>query len=413
MNVLIFEWGSYNHNDILETFKKKGHKCTVVKHRFSDVNHDDEFVNMFDKCLKEGKFKLVYSTNFFPLVAECCNKHSVKYVSWSYDAPLDVPDIERTLGLPCNYAFMYDREQALGYRNKGFDNVYHLPLAVNAKRLGGIYLSSAERNKYRAQVSFVGNLYGSEMMNIRSILDEFHQGYLDAIMKAQSKIYGYYLIDDVLTDELMENINRVVYDATMEYRKSSGNLKSNIDNSKIDEKNANEIVANGENVLHISREALSYAMAAQITREDRLLALKLLSNHYDVKLYSREKNELLDKVTYMGTVDYDTEMPKVFKASDINLNMTLRCIRSGIPLRALDIMGAGGFLLSNYQPELAENFIDGEEVVMYDGIEDMYAKAKFYLEHLDIRADIAAKGYQKVSSEYRYEDRIEEMLRAL
>ena len=190
-----------------------------------------------------------------------------------------------------------------------------------------------------------------------------------------------------------KGINRVVYDKTMEYRKENG------------------LDINDENVLHISREALSYAMAARITREDRLLALKLLSNHYDVKLYSRENNELLDKVTYMGTVDYDEEMPKVFKASEINLNITLKCIRSGIPLRALDIMGAGGFLISNYQPELNENFIDGQEMVTYESIEDMYAKVNFYLNNPDLRKEVARRGHEKVASEYRYEDRIDEMLR--
>ncbi|MBR5407178.1 MAG: glycosyltransferase [Lachnospiraceae bacterium] len=393
MKVLIYEWASYNHRDIVEAFRDAGCECRIVKHRFEDVNVDDGFAGEFAGYLKDGNYGFVYSTNFFPVIAECCNRNSVKYISWSYDAPLDVPDIERTLGLPCNYAFMYDREQVLGYKNKGFDNVYHLPLAVNVKRLDGMILSAAERKKYSAQVSFVGNLYGSEMLNIRSILDEFHQGYLDALMKAQSKIYGYYVIDELLTDGLLNDINRTVYDKTMEYRREHPG-------------------DHGDHapVLNISREALSYAMAAQITREDRLLALKLLANHYDVKLYSREKNELLDKITYMGTVDYDNEMPKVFKASDINLNMTLRCIRSGIPLRALDIMGAGGFLLSNYQPELAECFIDGEEMIMYESIEDMYAKASYYLNNPEIRTEIAKRGHEKVSREFCYDERIRTML---
>ena len=379
---------------------KKGFSCKVIKHRFDDVNHDNEFMRSFGRELEEGSYDFVYSTNFFPLVAECCKTHNTKYISWSYDAPLDVPDIERTLGMPCNYAFMYDREQAAGYRNKGFDNVYHLPLAVNVKRLDAIHLSAAQRKRYGAQ------------------------GFLDAVMKAQSKIYGYYLVDDVLTDKLMEDINTVVYKKTMEYRagigvnkeiSDSGNNKAykTIKGSFSDNRNEYGLDdrSMNENVLHISKEALSYAMAAQITREDRLLALKLLSGHYDVKLYSREQNQLLDTVTYMGTADYDSEMPMVFKASDINLNMTLRCIKSGIPLRALDIMGAGGFLISNYQPELAECFIDGEEVVMYESIEDMYAKVSYYLANPDLRTEIARRGHAKVSSDYRYEDRIDEMIR--
>jgi spore maturation protein CgeB len=225
-------------------------------------------------------------------------------------------------------------------------------------------------------------------------------------MKAQSKIYGYYLVDDVLTDKLMEEINEVVYKKTMEFRAGmSGKEQKNLEQggNKTDGKK-------DDTVLHISREALSYAMAAQITREDRLLALKLLSGHYDVKLYSREQNQLLDKVTYMGGVDYDTEMPMVFKSSDINLNMTLRCIKSGIPLRSLDIMGAGGFLISNYQPELAESFIDGEEMVMYESIEDMYAKVAYYLKNPGLRAEIAKRGHDKISEYYRYDDRINAML---
>ena len=215
---------------------------------------------------------------------------------------------------------------------------------------------------------------------------------------------------DVLTDKLMEDINTVVYKKTMEYRagigvnkeiSDSGNNKAykTIKGSFSDNRNEYGLDdrSMNENGRHISKEALSYAMAAQITREDRLLALKLLSGHYDVKLFSREQNQLLDKVTYMGTADYDSEMPMVFKASDINLNMTLRCIKSGIPLRALDIMGAGGFLLSNYQPELAECFIDGEEVVMYESIEDMYAKVSYYLANPDLRTEIARRGHAKVS----------------
>lgn len=423
MNILIYEWASYTHRDILDAFGRKGYKCRVFNHRFDDVNHDNEFMRSFGRELEEGSYDFVYSTNFFPLVAECCNTHNTKYISWSYDAPLDVPDIERTLGMPCNYAFMYDREQAAGYRNKGFDNVYHLPLAVNVKRLDAIHLSAAQRKRYGAQISFVGNLYDSQMMNIMGIMDDYHKGFLDAVMKAQSKIYGYYLVDDVLTDKLMEDINTVVYKKTMEYRagigvnkeiSASGNNKAykTIKGSFSDNRNEYGLDdrSMNENVLHISKEALSYAMAAQITREDRLLALKLLSGHYDVKLYSREQNQLLDKVTYMDTADYDSEMPMVFKASDINLNITLRCIKSGIPLRALDIMGAGGFLISNYQPELAECFIDGEEVVMYESIEDMYAKVSYYLANPDLRTEIARRGHAKVSSDYRYEDRIDEMI---
>ena len=59
-------------------------------------------------------------------------------------------------------------------------------------------------------------------------------------------------------------------------------------------------------------------------------------------------------------------------------------------------MGAGGFLLSNYQPELAENFRDGVDMVMYHSIEEAYSLAKYYLEHEDERKAIAENGRKSV-----------------
>ena len=108
----------------------------------------------------------------------------------------------------------------------------------------------------------------------------------------------------------------------------------------------------------------------------------------------------------MGTCDYYDQMPKVFKASKINLNITLKIIQSGIPLRVMDILGSGGFLLTNYQPEIAEYFVDGEEVVMYESIEDAYEKAIFYIRNNDKRHQIAQNGHNKVRELFSYEKQL-------
>ena len=96
--------------------------------------------------------------------------------------------------------------------------------------------------------------------------------------------------------------------------------------------------------------------------------------------------------------------------SKINLNITLRSIESGMPLRALDVMGAGGFLLSNYQTELAENFVDGEELVLFESEEDLLAKVEYYLQHEKERQAIARCGWKKVCEEYSYEKRVAQIM---
>jgi spore maturation protein CgeB len=105
-------------------------------------------------------------------------------------------------------------------------------------------------------------------------------------------------------------------------------------------------------------------------------------------------------------------MPQVFRASKINLCPVLKANRSGIPLRALDIMGCGGFLLSSYQSELYEYFLDGQECVMYTSLEDAVAKTEFYLQHDDLRKAIAAAGTARIEEAFRYDDRIEELLKS-
>ena len=90
--------------------------------------------------------------------------------------------------------------------------------------------------------------------------------------------------------------------------------------------------------------------------------------------------------------------------------MYKRQIQSGIPLRALDIMGSRGVLLSNFQPELAEYFNDGQDLILYSSMEEAVDKAVYYLKHDDARRQLALNGYEKIKEYFTYEDRIQKML---
>ena len=382
MKFLIFEWaaGTYTYRDIAETFDEMGISYRTVSYQFEDKNEDEFFVDKFTKVLTEDSYDAVFSVNFFPLVSKCCHDQSVKYISWSYDNPLDVPDIEKTLGFPENYVFLFDRIQAEGYRKKGFSNVYHMPLAVNSKRLDRIKPTKKESEMYSADISFVGKMYDSMFGDYRSLMNDYCKGYIDAVVDAQSKVYGYYFIDEMLTDPLLDEINRhfKILEPTTEFS--------------------------------LSREALSYAIAAQITRNDRLMILNVLAKRAKVNIYSWKMCDMLKNVNYMGSADYYDQMPKIFKESRINLNITLKILQSGIPLRVMDILGAGGFLLTNYQPEIAENFIDGQDVVMYESVEDAIEKAIFYLNNDEKRREIARNGHDKVAELFPYHGQLRRIL---
>ena len=127
-----------------------------------------------------------------------------------------------------------------------------------------------------------------------------------------------------------------------------------------------------------------------------------IAKKYQVVLYTGSADNMLYHVENRGYLDYNTQMPVMFNSSKINLNITLRSIQSGISLRALDIMGAGGFLISNWQPELAECFEEGKEVVMYYDRNDLMSKIEYYLQNEDERMKIAENGQKKIIEQFDY-----------
>lgn len=67
-----------------------------------------------------------------------------------------------------------------------------------------------------------------------------------------------------------------------------------------------------------------------------------------VALYTgSDTGKLHGNIKIFLPVDYDTQLPFLYRRSKINLNITCRSIVTGIPMRALDVMASGGFLLSN------------------------------------------------------------------
>ena len=380
MNILVYRWGAYTEEDIIFYFKKMNIKVNVFMCHISDKNNDEQFESTLDKNLNDGSYEFVFSVNFFPVIAKVCYKKNIKYISWSYDAPLNVINIEETLGLPNNRVYMFDRMQAAEYTDKGFDNVKHMPLAVPVERYDGIKIAEEEKKKYGADISFVGNLYKDLLGGYISPLDDYDKGYISAVCKAQSGLYGAYIIDDNISDDLINRINK-------KYRE-----------------------VNPDTQITMTREALSYGMASAVTREERIAVLGVISRIKGLKYFSGEKNEILGSAEYGGRVDYYSEMPKVFKGSTVNMNITLKILKSGIPLRALDIMGCGGFLLSNWQPELAEYFEDEKEMVMYSSIEDAVNKAVYYSNHVDLSKQIALKGYEKTKRLFNYPERINQLI---
>jgi len=362
MRILIYHWNSYFQYDICEICKEKKISYQLFEWKFQDKNFDEEFLKWFAENVDSNAYDAVLSVNYYPVISDACMKKRMKYIAWCYDNPLNVEHIEDTLNNSVNYVFLFDKVQFWQYANAGIETVFYLPLGVNSTRLERMKISDEEYQKYNAEVSFVGNLYESKLQGIMGPMNDYTRGYLKSLMDLQSQIYGYYLFDELISEDLIDDINK-------QY-----------------------LTKNPDTKLQLNKAALTFAMASEVTRNERLILLSLCGKRFDTKFYSYDNSDLISGVKKCGSVDYVTEMPKVFACSKINLNPSLRIIQTGIPLRALDIMGAGGFLLSNYQEELAEYFVNEEDMVIYESIEDAIDKMAFYLKNEDVRVRIVQNG---------------------
>ena len=382
MNILLYDFlNSYIQQDIIFFLKKLGHSCNNVSYRENvDKYVDEAFTAKMEANLEAGSYDLVLTTNFWPVVSKVCNKHGIRYVSWFFDSPPNLPTAE-CMEYTSNRIYFFSRADYEEYRAMGLDNVYYLPLAVNVERLDGI---RTDYCRYESEISFVGKLYQSLIPAIKPYLTDYQKGYIDAVVDAQSKVYGAYLIDELITEAFSESVRQSLSSQQPDLAKELG------------------------------RKELAWAVVSYVTNLERMSLLRFLSGRHQVKLYtynlSDEEKRLIPKVEFCGPVSYLEEMPQVFRASKVNLCPVLKANKSGIPLRALDVMGAGGFLLSSYQSELYEYFVDGRECVMYTSIEDCMEKANFYLKNDDLRRSIALAGKEKARNDFRYEDRINAIL---
>lgn len=83
--------------------------------------------------------------------------------------------------------------------------------------------------------------------------------------------------------------------------------------------------------------------------------------------------------------------------------------REQIKARNFEIPGCGGFLLTSNADNLRDYYEDGKEIVIYNDINDLISKIKYYLKHEDERDEIALAGYKRTLKDHTYEKRFNEI----
>ena len=358
---------------IEQAFQTLGISYDAFFYCLENWEEDEVFAEKLEEQLKTEAYKIVFSVNFCPIISKVCEVRKIKYIAWVYDSPMNIRNLD-AMNNPYTFVYLFDKGMVEEYKSQGY-RCEHMPLAVSPEIFG------REIRKWENphEISFIGKMYQTDYAKYLAFLPEYRRGYLNGLIAVQGKIYGAYLLGEALDDKFMEELNKEFAEAS-------------------------------EGKLQIEKRELEFMLASEVTARERMTLLTLLAKHFKVDIYAEEQNPVR-YATYHGYVDYDTKMPDIFANSKINMNISLKSIRTGIPLRVLDIMGCGGFVLSNYQEELAEYMNPGVDCEIYESLEDAYCKADFYLRKEDLRKQIAQKGLERVKSQFTFEERIKQMMK--
>lgn len=88
-------------------------------------------------------------------------------------------------------------------------------------------------------------------------------------------------------------------------------------------------------------------------------------------------------------------------------------IADDINYRTFETTGCGTFLLTNYTPGLEKLFDIGKEIVVYNDLNDLDNKVKYYLENEEERKKIAKAGYERSKKDHTYFERSKKLIQII
>lgn len=385
MNILFYRYGSICEPDIIASFKHLGFKITEdTREVYNKQLLPSDCIKGLNELLKQDTYSFVFSINFFPSVSDVCNIWGIPYLCLIVDSPV-LELFSTSLANPCNKIFLFDRQLYNDFHHINPDGIFHIPLATNVRDnyATATMASAADRTRFSSDISFIGSLYSEKCLYNQITLPEKMRGYVDGLIEAQLLVYGYNFIEECVTPELIEAFCKV-----------RPELINFPDSMKVDTK---AVIA-------------QHIISVKVAEQERLRYLKVLSEHFNVDLYTGSDTSSMPLIHNRGFAKTNTEMPIIFHQSKINLNLTAKSIRSGLSLRIFDALGCEGFLITNYQAELPEHFNIGEDLEAYTSLDDLMGKCEYYLSHDKERREIAHNGFEKVKKYHTYDIRLTQML---
>jgi spore maturation protein CgeB len=363
--VLVLDTGYFFDQSWLRAAAQLGWETASVRSVITGDLTRDDIASLFQTI---GDFKpdFILTSNYAGMdnagiFANFFNDAKLPYVSWFTDTPRMIL-FNRTMYVS-DYAVAATWERAYEphLRRLGFEHVHYMPLATDPDVFRGVTRETFER-----ELAFVGN---SMLVQLGEALEKHVEvphvtrAVEEAIREGRATRAAY-------AEGIADIIGLDLYDSLDE----------------TGQRNA-ELLLNYEVTSHERIElARTLAPLGLEVRGDATWA-KVIEKHGP-------------------GVHYFDQLSDFYNSTAINVNQTSLQMRDAVNQRVFDCPAAGGFVLTDNQPDLHDHFDVAREMVTYESLAELSDKARYYLQHREERQAIATRARARVLAEHTHAHRL-------
>lgn len=365
---ILYVHGSSKIEGIINALRRLKIEHEVYPVRILDTFTNEQEADKLAAYSRQNGITHLMSIHLIDTLAAAVQKAGINYIALIWDAPYYKLFTTHGRMDNCWYS-VFDRVEARYFADAKIPHVLYQPLAVDDDQIREWDRQAGAFREYREEICFVASLYDDNFYdefcnNLPQNLQDYFVGLFE---NAAFRWDGVNRISGTVSNELVAYIRAVTPGFQM------------------------------VNFFDIPDSV--YFENGYVTRKianiERICVLNMLAEKYPVTLYTTSKTaeHRLDNVKIMPPICSEQDLHHVFQTSKINLNISLKGIEGGTPQRIMDILGAGGFALTNYCAETADLFEEDKEIVMFRTPEELLDKVDYYLQHDREREAIARNGH--------------------
>lgn len=377
--VMFFNRPYFLNGEIREAMNRLGVSYCSIDIGMGDTVREG-FVEDLLKAVVEFKPDFALTVNHFGVdragkLTDLLLKLKLPLASWFVDNPQLILYRYTDVSPDLTCIFTYDAGNLEIMREKGFRNIFYLPLATDPRRFKP---GMEGRLEWRADVSFVGNsMVGAVEKTVRE------SGISGDLRRMYPRIAAEFGDSDELSVEKF-------------FQESHPELLERMESFETDEQ-------------RLSFEAL---ITWEATRQYRLSCIEKIIPFTPLIAGDEGWHTLLGKSgwRYHASLDYYADLPAFYPMAQVSFNCTSRQMKGAVNQRIFDAPACGGFVITDHREQMENLFEPGSEIISYDQVDEIPQTIEKWLADEDGRKRVSRSARRRILAEHSYEHRLKDLI---